>query len=362
MFSYSLKTKIYFGAGSFNNVGQVVKNYGVKKILVVTGRNSMQKAGFLQDLLKKLRKYDVSVFEGVEPNPSFETVEKGTKLCRDKNTELVIGLGGGSALDAAKAIAILAKNGQRIDDYMGKKGTLKKGLPFIAIPSTAGTSSEITKYSVLTDGKLRKRNLNSELMCPDYAIIDPKLTLTVGRYQTICTGLDSLCHAIESYWNVNSNPLSDLYAKGAIRLIRDNLPALAKELGNPALRENLSLACLFAGLAFGNIGTTSAHSFSYILSTKFGIPHGHACSLSLLEFTKRFKGNEKAKDIISIFGSSEGLKAFLEGFDIKWRLRDFGITTDDLDLIAREAMRNKKGRDPLDVTLKDYRDITKNIF
>jgi len=254
---YYLPTKIILGKLE-SEIKKEVDLFQPQKILLITGGKSMRETGVIDRLLDCLSRYQIVVFDKVEPNPSPEIVEEAKQ-----QSDLVIGLGGGSVMDVAKVIAT----------------DLKK--PCIAIPTTAGTGSEVTPFAALYD-KEKKKKLSLDVNFPRVAIIDYRLTLTLPPKMVAVTGMDALSQAIEAYWSIYSNPLSDVHAERAIELVVGNLKNSWE--GNEKAREAMSLAALEAGRAFSQTKTTAPHSVSYPLTIHYGIPHGLACGLTLPYF------------------------------------------------------------------------------
>jgi len=253
---YYLPTKIILGRVE-QELKKEVDLFNPQKVLLITSQ-SIKKVGVVDKLLNCLSGYRISIFDQIKPNPSPEIIKEAKK-----ETDLVIGLGGGSVMDVAKVIAT----------------DLKKTC--ITIPTTAGTGSEVTPFAALYD-KENKKKLSLMVNFPDVALIDYKLTLTLPPEITASTGMDALSQAIESYWSIYSTPLTDIHAQKAISLVVKNLKNSWKR--EEKARELMALAALEAGLAFSQTKTTAVHSVSYPLTIYYGIPHGLACGLTLPHF------------------------------------------------------------------------------
>jgi len=254
---YYLPTKIILGRVELE-LKKEVDLLKPQKILLIIGGKSMKKIGIIDRLLDCLSDYRVSLFEGVKSNPSPEIIVRAKQ-----KSDLVIGLGGGSVIDVAKVVAT----------------DLKK--PCIAIPTTAGTGSEVTPFAALYDKK-KKKKLSLTVNFPTVAIVDYILTLTLPKEIVASSGMDVLSQAIEAYWSIYSTPLTDTHAQRAIELVVRNLKNSWD--GERKAREAMSLAALEAGLAFSQTKTTAVHSASYPLTIHYGIPHGLACGLTLPHF------------------------------------------------------------------------------
>jgi len=285
-FTYHMPTKVRFGCGVLDELGKHAHGLGAKRALVVTGRGSMRKTGTLDRVIGLLDGFDAGVFEDVEPDPSTETVDEGVKAA--KKCDLIVALGGGSALDAAKAISAVAGNGGKASEYLNGRKAEKPGPGIIAIPTTAGTASEVTEVVVLSDKERKiKRSFRSVRMYPAIALDDPELTLTMPKEVTASTGLDALSHAVEALVSKNSQPITDTLCMAAAKLVLENLETAYEDGSDIRARENMLLASLTAGFGITHAGAGLAHGLSYSLWTVKGMPHGLACGL-LLPHVMRF--------------------------------------------------------------------------
>lgn len=270
--------KVMLDWGASKDLGSVAAKLGLHRVMVVTDEG-LVKAGLLQDLQEVLRAadIDVQVFDAVEPEPSVATVQEASDLLRETRPDGVIGFGGGSCLDAAKAASAAAANDVRVEECLGMDQVPGPGLTTVLIPTTAGTSSEITPVAVLTDSDGSKKVMYSDFLLADIALVDPELTVGLPPRQTAGTGLDTLVHAIESYVSVFRNPVSDMCAERAIRLIAANLrTAVLKGKHNPEARYNMSLASTIAGFAFANSSVGAVHAISLPFGTRYKVGHGEA--------------------------------------------------------------------------------------
>jgi alcohol dehydrogenase class IV len=293
-FTYHMPTKVRFGRGTLAELGRHVKELGGKKVIIVSGQGAMRKTGTLDRVIGLLDGFDVEVFEKVESDPSLETIDDGVKAA--KRCDLIVGLGGGSALDAAKAISAVAKNGATAQEYLTGKAIKKKGPSIIAIPTTAGTASEVTEVSVLSDKKQKiKKALRSVHMYPVVALDDPELTLSMPKDVTASTGLDALAHAVEALVSRKSQPIPDILCMEAARLVLENIEIAYNDGKNIDARENMLLGSLMAGFGITHAGAGLAHGLSYSLWKEAGTPHGLACGI-LLPHVMRFNlGYENGK-------------------------------------------------------------------
>lgn len=275
----AFSTQIVFGWGSFQEIGSLIPG---GRSFVVMGSSSPRQEALLEGLRSGLRG-DIEVFKGVEPNPFTDTVDRGAKEMARFAPDQVIAIGGGSVMDAAKAMALVAHSGGSVEEYLrGARPIDGMGVPLYTVPTTPGTSSEITPFSVITTREGRtKLGLRAPSLYPTRAIIDPSMTVSLPPDQTASTGFDILSHAFESYWSRKSTPVTKRFSLEAVRLVRENLTGAVRDGSVRTFREGMSLASVFAGMAFSNTGTTICHALSYPVTYDTGLPHGFACALSL---------------------------------------------------------------------------------
>ena len=290
-FSFVGAGEIHFGRGAIQQLPELAGRYSRNTVLV-TLDPFFSKGTLKAGLAKQLKAVGLQpvFFDKLEAEPAPTSADAGARLARDKKCKLVIGLGGGSALDTAKAIAILATNKGQVSDYVGLDRVPKAGLPTILIPTSAGTGSEVTFTAVFTNRKTKtKGGINSRFLFPTVALLDPELTLTLPPQITAQTGMDALTHAMEAYTSNKANPLSDLVAEKAIALIGGSLKKAVQKGNDMQARENMLLGSLLAGLALANAGVTAVHAMAYPLGAFFNIPHGLANAVLLpyvLEFNR----------------------------------------------------------------------------
>ncbi len=356
IFSFTGAKKIVFGNGSILTLASHIKEHHAQNPLVVIDKNLAK-----TDLQEKIASILVSdgikftVFDKVEPEPRIELADEGAALAVKNKCDIVIGIGGGSAMDVAKAIAVIATNKGTAADYLGLNKVPKAGLPKIMIPTTAGTGSEVTFTAVFVRKNLKKKEgMNSPHLYPELALLDPELTLSLPPAPTAQTGLDALCHAIESYTSINSSPMSEMFSLEAIALIAENLRTCVHDGKNIAARERMLLGSLYAGIGLANAGVTAVHSLSYPLGGKFGVSHGLANTV-LLAPVMAFNlpgALEKFADIAEAMGEcTEGLpareaaylavdavEALIEDCGIDSSIRDFGVKEDDFPALADVAV------------------------
>ncbi|AKI97006.1 iron-containing alcohol dehydrogenase family protein [Kosmotoga pacifica] len=314
MWNFFIPTMVYFGSGvvekhaKFSDCGS--------KALLITGKRSARVSGALHDVTKRLVAQGIAfeLFDEIEENPSFKTVEKGAEFLRLKNCDFVVGIGGGSPIDAAKAIAILGANPELKAYHLYSK-KVEYSLPVVAIPLTSGTGSEVTQYSVLTDKDGNKQGFSNLYSFPKYSFLDPRYTLTMPEELTISTALDALSHAIEGeLLNNGANPLVKKLSFEATRLIRENLPCVLNEPENLVYREKLQYAAMLAGMVIAHTGTTIVHAAGYPLSSKKGIKHGMANAVFLVDVLASIseRAGEQVKNCIEPFENLSELSKFFE--------------------------------------------------
>jgi len=281
--------RVFFGKGQSAKVKDLAENLDAKRVVLVTDK-TMQELGIAERIASYVREAgaEVWVFDEVEPEPSVETTDKAAELARDKGCDLVVGLGGGSSMDVAKAVSVLVTNEGSAAKYQGLGLVKKPGVPKIMIPTTAGTGSEVTFTAVLirkSDGV--KGGINDDKLYPDYSLLDPELTVTMPPSVTASTGMDALAHALEAYTSRQASPFSDMFAEEAMVRIGRWLRVATWNGDNMKAREEMMLASFFGGVALANAGVGACHALAYPLGGMFGVPHGVANAL-LLPYVVRF--------------------------------------------------------------------------
>jgi len=279
MYEFRLPGVIHFGWGVVEKAGEEAARLG-KRALLVTGRSAARRTGLLERLRKLLSAAAVEIvlFDQVEPDPTSATVDRGAKLAREERCDLVIGLGGGSPMDAARAIAAMAVVEGSILEHLRGKPIDRPGLPLINIATTAGTASEITAVAVILDEERQlKFGMKSPYWFVKVAITDPELTMTMSPPLTAATGLDALTHAIESYLSTQASPPSEGLALKAVELVGHHLRAAFHDGSDRIAREGMALASMTAGMGFANSGLGLVHGLVHPLGARWRISHGEAC-------------------------------------------------------------------------------------
>lgn len=343
-----------FGAGSLSRIAALTEGQTVALVTFPEARA----LGLVDKIQALLGERLVHVVEDVQPNPDVSrlraTYEQFWQVAA--GCETVLAVGGGSAIDTAKALIVGTESG-RFDELLGLLGSGKPFTParckaLIAAPTTAGTGSEVTPWATIWDSAAqRKYSLHLDCTWPKVAIIDPDLMLSVPAAVTVSTGLDALSHALEAIWNVNANPISDTFAVSAIEDILDCLPHLHRNLSSRELRSRMALAALKAGMAFSNTKTALAHSISYEMTLRHGLPHGIACSFTLPLVLGLAWGRDQARDQVlqRLFGSDleqaqARLRSFLHSLEVKTDFADYGVTEDEAQAMIQFAMQGARGK------------------
>ncbi len=275
--NFQIKTKIQFGRGAVKRVGEVVEQMGGRKCLLIADP-AMESLGYIERITSSLRSsQQCFVYTGVDPEPYLDNAEGAANMGREKNVDLVIGMGGGSAMDTAKAAAVLITNDGKAEDYVGLNKVDLPGISTLMLPTTAGTGAEVTFTAVFTNRETKaKGGINSPYLFPDVALLDPELTLQLPADITAATGMDALTHAIESVTSRSATVFTEALAYAAIKLISRNIRKAVYQGNDIKTRENMLYASLLAGMALADAGVGAAHALAYPLGGFYRISHGLA--------------------------------------------------------------------------------------
>lgn len=360
--------------GALSRVGELAGLHSPKKVLLLTGKASFRGSPHYRILRNGLSSFRVEEPAPVQQNPSIAFVQRMWDQWRGKGVDLVIGVGGGSVIDCAKALRILlAQEEGTLEEYAAKRREFRrKGLPFIAIPTTAGTGSEVTPYSSLQTSEHKKISLTHPWLFPETALIDPLLTHSMPHYVTACTALDALAQAIESFWSVHHTPFSETHSVRAITLILQNFETVLREPGNGKARFAMSVASCEAGLAITQTRTTAVHAVSYPLTTFFDIPHGHACALTLAPFI-RYNGAtldpERGATLWRTMGcasweeAAKRVEHLMDAAGVERSLRKMGLDEKGIQTVIDHGFRSDRvGNNPREVTQEALREILERIY
>lgn len=354
---FYMPTKVLVGKEIISKNAKIFKSYG-KKALIVTGRNSAKNNGSLRDVIEALEKWNIQhiLFDKVEENPSLETIVEARNRGLEFGAEFIVGIGGGSPLDASKAIGIMIKNPEVTIDTIFTDRKLSS-IDIIAVPTTAGTGSETTQYSIVTVHKEKtKKNLGQEVFAK-VAFLDAKYMKDMPVSTTINTAVDAFSHLVESYLNVNANIITDGLIEKALAIFGKTIPSLIKGDFTNGDRENLMMASTIAGMVIAQTGTSLPHGMGYALTYFKGLPHGLANGCLYREYLNIFKDREKINNIWQCLG----LQSYEELIEILNKLTavQIDITKEEIDSYTKGMITNKAKlkNHPEEITYEDIFNI-----
>ena len=381
-FVFQAATRIDFGVGKSKKVGYELRKIGATRALVVTDPGLVE-IGIANEIVDLIREkgIDVCVFSNVQPNPRDTDCIKGANLAKEKKVDVVVGLGGGSPMDAAKCIGVLMTHPGTPADWDANKRQLEKDIPHLAcIPTTSGTGSEVTHWAVITDTK-RKCKMSiggGSKLAPKLALVDPELTVKMPPALTAATGMDALVHAIEAYTCNVANPISDALALKAIELIYGSLLASYENGQDIRARTDMMLASTLAGISFSNADVAAVHAMAEALGGLYDTPHGVSNSVFLAPIFEINIPSNPAKHarIAELLGATRGSKSNLEVAEegtarIRGlcrqlsipRLRDLNVDKKDLPVLARYADENVSSKsNPVPLAQADYLRLFEKSF
>jgi len=358
-FEFFLPAKIIFGCGKIKELPVYAEKIG-KKAFIAT---SLKGLDLIKDILKLLKNSNISYyfFDSVEANPTSTLIDKAVEVFKKEKCDYAIGIGGGSSMDFAKAVAIGASHEGSIWDYVyvpyrENKEITQSTLPVIAVTTTSGTGSEVTKWAVVTNPKTYEKSfLESETIIPKISIVDPELTVNLPKQLTAATGMDALSHAIESYVNINATPVSDMTAEESIKIISRFLPEAVANGNNIIAREKMSWANTLAGITIEHAGTHLVHAMGHVLGGRLNLDHGIAMALCL-EPVLRYSWTsniEKFAKLTSLMGedisgitekkaakmSSEAVKELLIEVGLDMKLSELGVKKEMIDTFVDDAFK-----------------------
>jgi alcohol dehydrogenase len=362
-----MATKFYIpsvnilGQGGVDDAIKDIQSLGFKRALIVTDK-PLVKIGLVEKVATKLTENGVTVFlfDGVQPNPTVSNVEAGLAILKANECDLIISLGGGSPHDCAKGIALVATNGGSIKDYEGVDVSTKAQLPLVAINTTAGTASEMTRFCIITDESRHiKMAIVDKNTTPILSVNDPELMLEKPAQLTAATGMDALTHAVEAYVSIAANPITDACAIKAIELIQANLINAVKNGKDIQAREQMAYAQFLAGMAFNNASLGYVHAMAHQLGGFYDLPHG-VCNALLLPHVQEYNAQVAAprlKDVAKAMGvnvtamtDAQGAKAAIDAIkslavavDIPKNLTLLGVKAADIPTLADNALKDACG-------------------
>ena len=374
MARFTLPRDLYHGKGAL----EALKTFEGKRAIVCVGGGSMKRFGFLDKVEAYLKEagMEVQLFEGVEPDPSVETVMKGAKAMQEFKPDWIVAVGGGSSMDTAKGISIVMTNPDRADikSLNGVSNTVNKGMPMIALPTTAGTASEVTINYVITD---EERKIKMVCVDPNdipiVAIVDSELMASMPKSLAAATGMDALTHAVEGYITKAHNEMSDMFHMKAIKLIFKYLPAAVNDK-DPKAVEMMGMAQYIAGMGFSNVGLGIVHSMAHQLGAVYDTPHGIANAM-LLPTVMRFNGEnpetaQRFREILCEIGRPDAahlndqdvintfvwmISELSKAVGITQTIKDYGAKEEDFEMLADKAMQDPcKPGNPREVSKEDF--------
>lgn len=353
--AFKIANKLITGQGAIEQLSAELTRLNVKNPLIVTDA-VLLRSGTVDLALAQLGGRRYGIFDQVKPEPEIAIVEDCTRAYREGSHDGLIAVGGGSAIDIAKGVAAFAGHEGPLAELFGVDLVKRKGPVLIAIPTTAGTGSEVTNVAIFSDKQAKlKKGIVSDYLLPDVALVSPIMTLTCPRSVTAASGVDALVHAVESYLSVNASPITDAIALGAIKLIAKALPKTYANPSNLQAREDMATGSLMAGMAFGNAGVGAVHALAYPLGGRFNIAHGVSNALLLpyvMEWNK-MACVERFRDIAEAMGvrvadlndkdaADLAVKAMADlcaAVDIPSGMRSFNVPEDAIPAMAEEASK-----------------------
>jgi alcohol dehydrogenase class IV len=376
-FSFQTCPNILFESGASTKIGEIVRGLGVQRAMLVTGKG-VRSAGLTrstEDVLTSAN-IELSVFDDVVADPLSEVIERAAEQARDAKVELVLSIGGGSALDTAKLVAYIARTSERLDDIYGVGNAKGQRLPLILVPTTAGSGSEVTPISIVTIPTTEKKGVVSPCLLPDWAILDPKLTLGLPAAVTAATGIDAMVRAIEAYTSRHrKNPISDQLARQALALLSANIRRACTDGSNLEARGEMLLGSMLSGMASANAPVAAVHALAYPIGAIFHVPHGLSNALVLIDVL-RFNlpaASEFYAELAPIVDSEtrglpvderahsfvEALASICRDCRVPATLAEVGVHERDLDRLAADAMKQTRllVNNPRELTLNDARSI-----
>ncbi|MDX1456827.1 MAG: alcohol dehydrogenase-like regulatory protein ErcA [Marinobacter sp.] len=350
--------EIVFGAGARKSVANFASNYGARHVFLVSDPG-VAAAGWVAEIEGLLREegFECTVFTGVSPNPRSEEVMAGAELYRSKQCDVIVAVGGGSPMDCAKGIGIVIAHDRNILEFEGVDTVWMPSPPLILIPTTAGTSADVSQFAIISDLERRfKFSIISKAVVPDVSLIDPEVTQTMDDFLTACTGVDALVHAIEAFVSTGSGPLTDSHALEAIRLINQYLEPLLQQPSDAQLREHIMLASMQAGLAFSNAILGAVHAMAHSLGGYLDLPHGQ-CNSLLLDHVVAYNF-QSAPDRFRIVAETMGIDTrgmtsaevkkrlmarivqLKKAVGLEGKLGQLGVSTSDIPYLSQFAMKD----------------------
>lgn len=353
--NFFLQSDITFGNGCIEQLPNILMNHGLKKIMVIYDEG-VKLAKIADKVLGQIQKTNIAyvIFDKVLPNPSNDLVEEAALLAKEEKVEGFVAVGGGSSIDLAKAVNVLMTNSGTIGEYGGIGKVKNKVLPLVAIPTTAGTSSEITNVVALTDTlAVCKYVVIDNKITPSNVIIDPEFTKTMPISVTAATGMDAITHAVESYISNMANPLTQYHSLRGLQILHENIEKVVKNGDDLQAREQMMLGCIITGFGFSNANLGLVHGIAHTLSAHFHLPHGMA-NAAVLPYVMEFNAKSCPEKMIALAKAihlpvtgevskdsyllSNELKRMIQGLGIK-KLSEQGVLRKDFTMLSEEVLK-----------------------
>lgn len=349
-FSYHMPADLRFGRGLADKIGDICKEISGENVLVVTGTGSTKRSGLLDRVLASLKAAELgaAVFDKVTQNPLTTTVYEGVELAKAEGCGVILGVGGGSIMDAAKAIAFCTVNAGDVSDYIFGKKQGAGALPIVLLPTTCGTGSEGNQIAVLTNPETKdKKALYTMQVMPRVSVIDPDVMTTMPKSVLSSVGFDAFTHSLEAYTSKKANPITDAQALLGMQLLADDLPKLVSGEGGAAEWEAVSLAATLGGMVIGAAGVSAAHGMEHPASGLKNIVHGRGLAALTPPIVERLApaDPEKFARVSVLLGGSgaedcaESIRRFLKAIDLSVKLSDLGITAEDVPWMTENCMK-----------------------
>ena len=341
------------GLNAIDNISEEISKFG-KKVLIICDKGIV-KTGIVERVREKLEagNYTVGLFDKVEPEPDIELVYQCADVIKEKDYEVLIGLGGGSAMDVTKGASIAVTNPGKIEDYLGIGLVQKKGLPMVLVPTTSGTGSEATMAAIFTADNMKQGVFDPKIF-PDVAIVDPSLTVSMPPKVTAATGMDALCHCLECYTALSATSITDFIAKEGIRLISKSLRRAVYNGNDIEARSDMALGSYYGGMCIANASVTAVHALSFPLGADYHIPHGVANAI-MLPYVIRYNclaNVERFREIAILMGekvehlsmrdgalmAAESVETLMKDIGLPLKLKDIDIPRDVIPSMAERAL------------------------
>lgn len=372
-FAWYGPTRVLFGVGKLSELASVVNEVAGEnaRVFLVTGKTSLRERGILPQIVESLGQERITLFDDVTPYPSPELVDVALDTCRASSAEIVVAIGGGSAMDVAKAVAILAMHDGSAADYAtGLKSFTERGLPFVAVPTTSGSSSEVTSGAALWDMEAKRViPVSSPRMFPDVAIVDPNLAMTMPKSLAAATGMDAFTSAFEAYWSLEAEPIADALDLEAIRMFTGSLERSCIQ-GDLESRSTCALAATISGIAYSNSSPNVCHAVGSPLTIFWGVSHGQSVCISLPMFLEwnapaiqhKLPALWDALGVRDLEGAKSRLNQVIERCGMETRLRGLGLDEGDIPTLVENIRWDKTDVTPRPLGREDVTKLLSDLL